>query len=114
DGIKAVTDNLPDSGALSSLAQASDLATVDSNVDAIRAKTDNLPSDPADQSLIIAATNAIVADTEDIQSKLGTPAGASLAADIAALPDSTAVQSAAAAALAAYDPPTRAEATSDK
>jgi len=35
DGIKAVTDNLPDSGALSSLATASALATVDSNVDAI-------------------------------------------------------------------------------
>mgnify|MGYP007077396941 CR=1 FL=1 len=33
--IKAVTDNLPDSGALTSLATASALATVDSNVDAI-------------------------------------------------------------------------------
>jgi hypothetical protein len=40
--IKAVTDNLPDSGALTSLAQASELATVDSNVDAIKAKTDSL------------------------------------------------------------------------
>lgn len=30
----------------------------------------SFPTDPADQSLIIAATNAIVADTEDIQSRL--------------------------------------------
>jgi hypothetical protein len=37
---------------------------------AIKAKTDNLPTDPADQSLIIAATTAIVADTEDIQARL--------------------------------------------
>ena len=35
DGIKAVTDNLPDSGALSSLATASALATVDGNVDSV-------------------------------------------------------------------------------
>lgn len=48
------------------------------NIAAIKAKTDNLPSDPADQSLVIAATDAILAI-------LGTPAGASLAADIAAL-----------------------------
>ena len=39
DGIKAVTDNLPDSGALSSLATASALATVDGNVDAILVDT---------------------------------------------------------------------------
>jgi hypothetical protein len=40
------------------------------NVAAIKASTDNLPSDPADQSLIIAATDAIIADTEDIQGRL--------------------------------------------
>ena len=39
DGIKAVTDNLPDSGALSSLATASVLATVDGNVDAVLVDT---------------------------------------------------------------------------
>lgn len=38
--IKTVTNNLPDSGALSSLATASELATVDTVVDAIKAKTD--------------------------------------------------------------------------
>jgi hypothetical protein len=56
-------------------------AEIDSNstqLAAIAAKTTNLPSDPADQSLIIAATNAIVA-------LIGTPAGASMSADIAAI-----------------------------
>lgn len=45
---------------------------------AIKAKTDNLPSDPADQSLIVSATDAVMA-------RLGAPAGASIAADIAAI-----------------------------
>jgi hypothetical protein len=58
------------------LATATALSDVETTVAAISAKTTNLPSDPADQSLIIAATNAIIA-------VLGTPAGASLAADIA-------------------------------
>jgi len=49
---------------------------VDTEVAAIKAKTDNLPSDPADESLIIAATDVIM-------SRLGAPAGASIAADIA-------------------------------
>lgn len=40
--IKAVTDNLPNSGALTSLAQASALTTVDTVVDGIKAKTDSL------------------------------------------------------------------------
>lgn len=52
---------------------------VDTEVAAIKAKTDNLPSDPADESLIIAATDAIM-------TRIGAPAGASIAADIAALP----------------------------
>lgn len=47
-------------------------------VPAIKTKTDNLPTDPADQSLIIAATDAIVG-------LIGTPAGADLAADVAAI-----------------------------
>lgn len=41
DGIKAVTDALPDSGALSSLATASALATVDTVVDGIQTDLDN-------------------------------------------------------------------------
>jgi hypothetical protein len=40
--IKAVTDLLPDGGALTSIATAANLATVDTVVDAIKAKTDSL------------------------------------------------------------------------
>jgi hypothetical protein len=40
--IKAVTDLLPDGGALTSLATAANLATVDTVVDAIKVKTDSL------------------------------------------------------------------------
>lgn len=47
--IKAVTDALPDAGALTSIATASALATVDSNVDAIKAKTDSLTFTTANQ-----------------------------------------------------------------
>jgi hypothetical protein len=65
------------------LATAAALATVDSVVDAIQAKTDNLPTDPADQSLIIAATDAIM-------TRLGSPAGASVSADVAAVKSDTA------------------------
>jgi len=50
---------------------------------AIKAKTDNLPSDPADQSLLIDATNSVL-------SRLGTPAGASVSVDIAAVKTETA------------------------
>lgn len=42
DAIKAVTDLLPDAGALSSLATASAVTTVDTVVDAIKVKTDSL------------------------------------------------------------------------
>lgn len=45
DGIKAVTDALPDAGALTSLATAANLATVDGVADAIKAKTDKLTFD---------------------------------------------------------------------
>lgn len=38
--IKAVTDSLPDSGSLTSLATSSALSVVDTNVDSIKAKTD--------------------------------------------------------------------------
>ena len=40
DSIKTVTDNLPNSGALTDLASASSLSTVDTVVDAIKVKTD--------------------------------------------------------------------------
>ena len=48
----------------------------------IKSKTDNLPSDPADQSLIIAATDAVM-------TRLGSPDGASMSADIAAVKTDT-------------------------
>lgn len=67
----------------SGLATAAALATAQTDLDNIDAKTTNLPTDPADQSLIIAATNAIVA-------LLGTPAGVSVSADIAAVKAETA------------------------
>jgi hypothetical protein len=47
DGIKAVTDLLPDAGALSSLATAAALTTVDTVVDAIKVVTDNLAASAA-------------------------------------------------------------------
>jgi len=61
-------------------------------IDAIKGKTDNLPTDPADQSAVEAAITAATA----------------------ALALEANVQGHAADALAAYDPPTRAEATTDK
>lgn len=77
DAIKTVTDNLPNSGALSDLAtiltDTGELQTdlvnggrLDLLIDAIKAKTDNLPTDPADDSDIDAqlATIAAYLDTE--------------------------------------------------
>lgn len=69
---------------------------VDTEVAAIKAKTDNLPSDPADASDIAGAfttvnttlgTIAGYIDTEvaAIFNRIGAPAGASIAADIAAI-----------------------------
>lgn len=54
-----------------------------SDVGAIKAKTDNLPSDPADASDVLASTSAIY-------SRIGAPAGASIAADVAAVKVDTA------------------------
>ncbi|MCB1902249.1 MAG: hypothetical protein KDH16_23370, partial [Rhodocyclaceae bacterium] len=80
DAIKAVTDNLPNSGALTSLATAAALATVDSNVD------------------------AILVDTAEIGA-----AGAGLTAIPWNASWDAEVQSECADALNAYDPPTKAE-----
>ena len=80
----------------------------------IKAKTDNLPSDPADQSDIMNALTVIddLLDTEigSIITSLST-LSSDVASSFAALNDldATAVQTAAAAALNAYDPPTKAE-----
>lgn len=57
-------------------------ANLDTQLAAIDTKTTNLPSDPADQSLIIAATTSIA-------NLIGTPAGVSLAADVASVQSDT-------------------------
>lgn len=75
-GVKAVTDALPDSGALTSIATAAALATVDSNVDAILVDTAEIGAAGAGLTALASAANlATVAgyiDTEisDIQSRL--------------------------------------------
>lgn len=102
--IKAKTDGLPadpaDASDIAALFATvnSTLATIaayiDTEVAAIKAKTDNLPTDPADASDVAGAftsvngTLATIAgyiDTEvaAIYTRLGAPAGASIAADIA-------------------------------
>lgn len=57
-------------------------ANLDTQLAAIDTKTTNLPSDPADQSLIIAATTSLA-------NLIGTPAGVSLAADVASVQSDT-------------------------
>src|SRR5690606_5151262 len=95
DAIKAVTDNLPDGGALSSLATASALSTVDNVVDAIKAVTDNLPDSGALSSLATAAELAKVPKSDGTATWNATAAAQ--------------IQSKAADALTAYDPPTKDE-----
>lgn len=77
-------------------------AALEASVQAVKAKTDNLTATPADETAIIAATTAISnkigtpagaslsADVAGIQTKVGTPAGASVSADIAAVKTDTA------------------------
>lgn len=92
------------------------LATVDTVVDAIQAKTDNLPSDPADASVISARFDTLdtsVADlptNAELATALGTADDAVLAA-IAGLNNLSAaeVNAEVDTALADYDAPTKAE-----
>jgi len=55
--------------------------TVDGIVDLIKLKTDNLPADPASETNV----NANETKIDALDTKLGTPAGASVSADIAAV-----------------------------
>lgn len=82
------------------------LAAVDTEVAAIKAKTDNLPSDPADQSAVDAS---ILAGVSLVLSGVTSDHGSGSYVRNTEPLDSTATQSAAAAALNAYDPPTNAE-----
>lgn len=56
--------------------------TVGTNVGAIKAKTDNLPASPA-------STGDVTAARDSVLTRLGTPAGADMAADIAAVKTDT-------------------------
>ncbi|MCP4830883.1 MAG: hypothetical protein GY886_01570, partial [Gammaproteobacteria bacterium] len=93
--IKAVTNNLPDSGALTSLATASDLATVDTVVDAILVDTDT--TIPAQ----IAALNNL--DAAGIRSAVGL-ASADLDTQIADLPTVAEFEARTLVAAAYFDP----------
>jgi hypothetical protein len=91
DDIKLITDAIPDSGAMSSIAQASALATVDSNVDDILVDTGTtLPAtlSTIEGKIDTVDTNvdAVLVDTgTTLPGILGTPAGASMSADIATI-----------------------------
>ena len=112
--IKAVTDALPDAGALTSLATSAALATVDTNVDAILVDTGTtIPATLADMSGATFNTatdsleairdrgdaawtggggggDATEAKQDAIIALIGTPAGVSVSADIAAVKAQTA------------------------
>lgn len=74
-----------------------DIAAIKTIVDAVTAKTTNLPATPASQGDVTSATSTITTNQTTINnnivavnSKLGTPAGASVSADIAAAKADTA------------------------
>lgn len=81
DAIKAVTDALPDSGALTSLAQASALTTVDTNVDAIKAITDAIGATAAANLARALGSAAVVAGTVDTVTNTHTPTTTEFQAD---------------------------------
>jgi hypothetical protein len=144
DGIKAVTDELPDAGALTSLATASALTTVDGVVGAIKTTTDKLDDTlELDSTVYRFTANALEQapageggggssdwnsdEKAAIAAILGIPESGTTPADpssgildtirdaVAGLNDvsTSDVQSAVGSALGTYDPPTRAELTSD-
>ncbi len=97
DTVTTYTGNTPQTGDCYTKVDtevASILAAVDTeigalqtDVTAIKAKTDNLPSDPADQSLIIAATDAIKADTAATLAAVDTEVASILAAVVTEVAD---------------------------
>jgi hypothetical protein len=123
-GLLATAANLATLAGYVDTEVAAILAAVDTEVAAIKAKTDNLPASPAAVGSAMtltaaydaaktAATQASVDDiptNAELATALGTADDATLAA-IAALNNlsSAQAQTAAAAALTAYDPPTNAE-----
>jgi len=111
--IKNVTDQLPDGGALTSLATAAALATVGGVADAIQAKTDNLPASPAATSDIpTAAQNRAEIDSNSTQlAAIVEDTGTTLPGQISGLNNISTgdVLTQATAALTTYDPPTKGE-----
>lgn len=104
------------------------------DLDAVLADTNELQTDLTNGGRLDLILDDVLADTADMQPKLGTPAGASISADIAAIEAQTddigtagagltaipwnaawdaEVQSEVADALAVYDPPTNAELVSE-
>jgi hypothetical protein len=66
-----------DASAITAAALATDAVTeiqaglaLEATAQSIKGKTDNLPSDPADESILEAAIAGVLADTNDIQSRL--------------------------------------------
>lgn len=93
--IKAVTDNLPDSGALTSIATASALSTVDTVVDGIKAVTDNLPDSGALTSLATAASISGLNDFDPATQTVTTDAASRTAsqADVSSLATAASIAS---------------------
>lgn len=60
DGIRAVTDNLPDSGTLSSIAQAANLDTVDTVVDGIQSDLNNATDGLGALKILIDGVDTVV------------------------------------------------------
>jgi hypothetical protein len=102
--IKAVTDNLPDSGALTSIATASALSTVDTVVDGIKSVTDNLPDSGALTSLATAASISGLNDFDPATQTVTTDAASRTAsqADVSSLATAASIS-----ALNDFDPATQ-------
>lgn len=68
---------------------SADVAAVKAETAAIKAKTDNIPATPSSQADVTGARDSIkgtgLHDIADLYSRLGAPAGASLAADVASV-----------------------------
>lgn len=120
---KLIKDNL-NAAIDSRMATFSYTAPDNAGITAISAKTTNLPASPSAVGSAMTLTIAYDKAKDDVLTPLATvdgivdailvDTGTTLDAAIAALPTDADVQAAAAAALTAYDPQTRAEATTDK
>lgn len=119
--IKAKTDNLPASPAATGAAMTLTAAYDAAKTAATQASVDDLPTNAELTTALAGADDAVLAavaalnnlSAAGVRAAIGL-ASANLDTQLAAIPTDADVQTAAAAALGAYDPPTRAEATADK